>query len=965
MPAPFKQITIAQFASLIDRFSFSRRINAVHMHHTWRPNHSQYRGHETIVGMWRHHTEVNRWSDIAQHITIAPDGSIWLGRNWNQPPASAAGHNGSKTAGPFMFEIIGDFDRGKDSFTGAQRDTTLEVIARVQRRFNLAPETLVFHNAMSSKSCPGTAVDHAEIIAAVRAMQQALPSTQASRAVDSDRPFGDEALEEQGIVDDALQWLSRDIVDTNDPPDAEPAHEHDPQERIAAIELTDAPASRGSELSAHRLDALRPHIVNLTLGQFSDSGEYKSSAEDVDSIFAEHLPRALQEADARGEKLRLLFFAHGGLVAESDGLRIADKHIAWWQKNNIYPIYFIWETGLFQTIGQLLSRAQQRAGRALARDVWDFTTDPLIELTARALQAPRIWNGMKTSADLASQEGGGARYVAEKLNDFCAQHADKVELHAAGHSAGSIFHGHFLSTARRLGVPSFASAHFLAPAVRSDEFKRLLGGFIGAGNGVDHLTLYTMRKDFERDDHCNHIYRKSLLYLIYHALEKDTETPILGLEESLRKDAELKRMFGLGDAPSTTGEVVWSVSATRVGRSASASTSHGGFDDDAPTMNSMARRILNKPDAASIVDYSVARGVLRSRDNWLDAVDWPEGLTLPAAGTASAPLSPPAITFPAPVPTVLPAHKGSGRRLALCIGIDSYPTAPLAGCVNDARSWAATLGGLGFEPPMLLLNEAANRQAILQQMRTLVSSAVAGDMIVFQFSGHGTQVPDLTADEAAGDTPEQDEAICPIDFAAGALIIDDDIADICANIGAGVNMTCFIDCCHSGTISRFAVGAPTLGGAHLAGRRARFVTASPALIAAHQRFRSTHAGSRNAGSGGLSEMKEIVYSACLSSEVAWENNGHGDFTVQATRLLARGVAGVSHEQFEKQLIEAFGAAARQHPRLYCAAPARTWPLLQALTAPAMPVNALSASTTPPMSDFFSRLQALIQQYQKP
>ena len=76
MPALLKQITLEQFEALLDKFDFTRQINAAHMHHTWRPNYSQYRDHVTIVGMWLHHTQINKWADIAQHITTAPDGSI-------------------------------------------------------------------------------------------------------------------------------------------------------------------------------------------------------------------------------------------------------------------------------------------------------------------------------------------------------------------------------------------------------------------------------------------------------------------------------------------------------------------------------------------------------------------------------------------------------------------------------------------------------------------------------------------------------------------------------------------------------------------------------------------------------------------------------------------------------------------------------------------------------------------------
>ena len=140
MPTPtFKRISVDQFAQLLGQFPFRRQITAVHMHHTWKPRRADFRGHETIVAMWRHHTQVNGWRDIAQHVTIDPEGLIWLGRNWNLAPASAAGHNGNADFGPFMFEMVGDFDNGRDPFDGAQRDAALRVVALVQQRFVWPP----------------------------------------------------------------------------------------------------------------------------------------------------------------------------------------------------------------------------------------------------------------------------------------------------------------------------------------------------------------------------------------------------------------------------------------------------------------------------------------------------------------------------------------------------------------------------------------------------------------------------------------------------------------------------------------------------------------------------------------------------------------------------------------------------------------------------------------------------------
>jgi N-acetylmuramoyl-L-alanine amidase len=137
------------------------------MHHTWQPNHN---GLSSIQAMYNFHVHTNGWSDIAQHISIAPDGTIWTGRPWNKSPASAVGFNSSKV---FMFETIGDFDVGKDRLTGAQLDAVVLVIATLMSHFDLGNRALRFHNEMTTeKTCPGNAVRKQDILDKVTAVQQ-------------------------------------------------------------------------------------------------------------------------------------------------------------------------------------------------------------------------------------------------------------------------------------------------------------------------------------------------------------------------------------------------------------------------------------------------------------------------------------------------------------------------------------------------------------------------------------------------------------------------------------------------------------------------------------------------------------------------------------------------------------------------------------------------------------------------
>jgi Caspase domain/N-acetylmuramoyl-L-alanine amidase len=935
MPAPFKPISIAQFAELIQRFPWTRRINAVHMHHTWKPSHADFKGEETIKSMWRFHTQTNGWSDIAQHVTIDPTGTIWTGRNWNMPPASASGHNGSRSAGPFMFEMIGDFDKGHDPFTGEQKKAAIQVIARIQQKWGLPPESLMFHNMMSTKTCPGNAIDYREVLEEVRQARAALDT--APR--EADGPFARDTIEADPVVEDALEAMRRTPSNADDPADAE----HDDTNFAGAERAASREAMKA--LSADDLQAMRPYIVNLNMGRFSNDGEWSTSASDVDAIFDEHLEAEMAGHDT-SNPLRVVVFAHGGLVNEQSGLQIARKALQWWKDNHVYPLYIVWETGAFESIGDLLRLAQRRPD--MPRGLTDFT-DGLIEKSVRELGGPKVWGVMKLSAMLASEAasagdpvGGGGWYLAKRLGAFCAKHAGKLEVHAVGHSAGAIFHSYFIPAALAQKVPQIKTVSFLAPASRIELFKSNLLEHVGKPNGIGNLAIFTMVKDLEKADNCAFLYRKSLLYLIHHALEPEQRAPILGLEESMRSDADIAARLKLPAKPEFN--VIWSKTNDDSGRSASRSYTHGGFDDDASTMNSVLRRVLARSDTDAIVPYERIVPASRAADVW--GTDIYARYLPPVERNVATEPDFVSNVMPHRIPPHVVPHTGrpvsqrieasaGGRRRALCVGINRYPSAPLSGCVADARAWQAAFVQLGFETPALLLDEQATRAEIVAALAQLIDESRAGDVIAFQYSGHGTQLPDLDGDESGGTTPDLDEALCPYDFAEGAFLIDDDIGKLCDQLPAGVNLTLFTDCCHSGTISRFA-GARLYGAAGSGGgARARFIVPSEMDIEAHKRFRERSAASRSRGARTRSSgpTRELLFAACLDKEVAWESNGHGAFTDHALRvLLGSGAARLTNAGFAQQVIDAFGPQANQHPQLYGLAEANSGLLLEPVVA---------------------------------
>jgi hypothetical protein len=224
--------------------------------------------------------------------------------------------------------------------------------------------------------------------------------------------------------------------------------------------------------------------------------------------------------------------------------------------------------------------------------------------------------------------------------------------------------------------------------------------------------------------------------------------------------------------------------------------------------------------------------------------------------------------------------------------------------------------------------------------------------VVFQYAGHGTQLEDL-GDEPGDEDDGKDEAFCPVDMDKGAFLIDDDVRAIFGTIREGVNVTCFLDCCHSGSITR-ALAGPVPPIERSDNVRPRFIRATPEMQAAHRAFRGNTTQKKTRGvSPSMADMRQVVFSACQDREVAYESNGHGDFTLRAVDLLRNGIAGITHDAFQQRVTDALGAARRQNPNLECAPGAHALSLLQpfvgggAVTAPTRQVGiaALSSSAS--------------------
>jgi uncharacterized caspase-like protein len=142
-------------------------------------------------------------------------------------------------------------------------------------------------------------------------------------------------------------------------------------------------------------------------------------------------------------------------------------------------------------------------------------------------------------------------------------------------------------------------------------------------------------------------------------------------------------------------------------------------------------------------------------------------------------------------------------KKALLVGINRYkiPGADLRGCVNDVKNMRAVLTryfGFAGKDITTLTDFAATTKAMRGAIAKLVQGAKKGDVLLFHYSGHGSNVPDKNGDEA----DHRDEILCPTDLDWKDPLLDDWLRSTFDKLPAGASLTVVMDCCHSGSNTR-------------------------------------------------------------------------------------------------------------------------------------------------------------------
>jgi hypothetical protein len=139
---------------------------------------------------------------------------------------------------------------------------------------------------------------------------------------------------------------------------------------------------------------------------------------------------------------------------------------------------------------------------------------------------------------------------------------------------------------------------------------------------------------------------------------------------------------------------------------------------------------------------------------------------------------------------------------ALQIGINYEGTKnELHGCIEDVDQVTEKFEqwGVRFGKSKIMTdhtNTKPTKDNIISAIEWLIAGAKPGDVLFFQYSGHGSQE---NASKDSYETDGKNETLCPIDMDTSGMISDDTINKLLSKAPAGCKIFMLTDCCHSGT----------------------------------------------------------------------------------------------------------------------------------------------------------------------
>lgn len=224
----FIKMSPTEFCSWLTKQKVSRTIKKIQLHHTWSPSYKEFNGKNHFSmqsGMKSYHMSKS-YTDIAQNFTIFPDGCILTGRSMNVAPAGIVGCNKYG----ICIENLGNFNKGRDTMTQAQKDAIVIVTAALLKHFGLNPEDGVtyhcwwtakgtyigtYSSTRSCKTCPGTNFFGGNTMAAYTS--HLMPLIKQAIAGTYGKVVDDEVVVKKAILNSSTKrTVTCDVIEKND-----------------------------------------------------------------------------------------------------------------------------------------------------------------------------------------------------------------------------------------------------------------------------------------------------------------------------------------------------------------------------------------------------------------------------------------------------------------------------------------------------------------------------------------------------------------------------------------------------------------------------------------------------------------------------------------------------------------------------------------------------------------------------
>ncbi|WP_137992158.1 caspase family protein [Streptomyces vilmorinianum] len=229
----------------------------------------------------------------------------------------------------------------------------------------------------------------------------------------------------------------------------------------------------------------------------------------------------------------------------------------------------------------------------------------------------------------------------------------------------------------------------------------------------------------------------------------------------------------------------------------------------------------------------------------------------------------------------------------------------LVACENDAHDMARLARAKGFSDTVLLTPDCTVDN-VTAALRQAAGKLEPGDILLFTYSGHGGQVPDVTGPDDEPD--ELDETLVLYD----RQFLDDELYQEFRGFADGVRIFALLDCCHSGSGIELP-GAPLPE----TGIRLMPVPKQQQIYERDQGFFEELQRSLKKAAPPDGEVRgpaAILISACQDNQVANDGPVNGAFTGALLEVWEEGAFRGGYRTFHRAIQSRLPAT--QSPNLY-------------------------------------------------